>query len=100
MEPSLCISAQRTGPRLYRSSEKQTLGISTPMQARRRFCTDELGETNYRLFAFVKNSSPRKRSITTCGTANMQKKFLVMKGNTMVFIGMRPRANHRVPSDR
>src|ERR1700733_2780562 len=98
MEALSYISAPRTGLHPYRSCKKQACGISTPMRASGKFCIGELAETKYQLFAFARNSSPRKMNITMRGTANMLKKWSVMKDGITAFIGKWPPAHPRVPS--
>ena len=93
MEPLRYISAPRTGPRRYRSCARPTRGISTPLRARRKFCIDELAETNYRPFAFARNWLPRNKNIATRSAASMPAKSSVMTGNTTVFIGKRARTS-------
>ena len=52
------------------------LGISIPRQARRKFCTGELAGTNYRRFAFARNSWRRKKNIRRTSTKSMPGKNL------------------------
>jgi len=95
-----CTSARRIGRRLYPSSTRVVRGISTPMQARKRFCLDELAGMKYRPFVFARSSWRRKRNITPQSTPSMPRKSSVMKGSTMVFIGRLLRANPRALSGR
>src|SRR6266478_2290524 len=100
MELLFCTSARRIGRRLYPSSTKVVRGISTPMQARKRFCLDELAGIKYRPFVFASSSWRRKRNITPQSPPSMPRKSSVMKGSTMVSIGRLLRANPRALSGR